>query len=129
MSIEVTVSLSDKVYNQAALLAKMTNRDAPDILAEKLENELLPLGSFEMGVKPVEKLSDDEVLAEANLMMNKKQGKRLSYLLGLQQEEQLTTTEKIELSSLVQIYQECFLRKGLAIAEAVRRGLKESVEG
>ena len=45
-----------------------------------------------------------------------------------QQEGQLSDTERSELISLMQLYQDGLLRKAQALREAVRRGLREPLE-
>jgi len=70
-------------------------------------------------------LSDDSVLALADSQMEPDLDKRLSVLLGKQQESELLEVERRELAALMQAYQEGLLRKAQALAEAVRRGLME----
>ncbi|MFB2983576.1 hypothetical protein ACE1CM_46660 [Microseira sp. BLCC-F43] len=59
------------------------------------------------------------------MQLEPEQDKRLSNLLNRQQEGIITEAEQIELSSLMQIYQEGLLRKATALKEAVQRGLME----
>ncbi len=75
--------------------------------------------------KPIEELSDDEVLDVAGLRMNKAQGQRLGRLLDCQQAGKLNEDERRELAALAQIYHEGLVRKAQGIAEAVKRGLME----
>jgi hypothetical protein len=57
--------------------------------------------------------------------MEPEQDARLSDLLDRQQSGILTETERKELQTLMQIYQEGLLRKATALSEAVKRGLME----
>src|SRR2546428_5254730 len=126
MSTEVTVSLPERVYNQAAWLAQLTCRDVPEVLAEVIESGLSPLGSSpSAALKPVKELSDGEVLEVAELQMAESQGELLGKLLERRQAGELSEYEENELSSLMQVYYESLVRKAHGIAEAVRRGLME----
>jgi len=128
MATEVTLSLPDTVYNQAARLAQLMNQDVSRVLAETIESALSPLGSPAVGLTPVEELSDSEILAAAHLQMDQVQGKRLGKLLDRQQAGKLTDAERGELAALMQIYHENLVRKAQALREAVRRGLIEPLE-
>lgn len=75
--------------------------------------------------RPVESLSDAEVLDLTELQLPPEQDRRLSVLLDRQQAGIQTETERPELGALMQAYQEGLLRKAQAIEEAVRRGLRE----
>jgi hypothetical protein len=113
------------VYNQAARLAELMNQDVPRVLAETIESVLSPLGVSASDLTPVGKLSDNEVLAAADLQMDGAQGRRLGRLLDRQQAAKLKESERNELAALMQVYHECLVRKAQALGEAVRRGLRE----
>jgi hypothetical protein len=119
----ISLNLPDKVYQQAARLAQLMNRDVSRLLAETIESALSPLGTFEADIAPVENLSDRKILAITALQMNKTQGKRLNKLLNRQQEEKLSPSEQNELAALMQVYHGLLIRKAQAVAEAARRGL------
>jgi hypothetical protein len=76
----------------------------------------------------VSALPDEDVLALTALQMKPAQDRRLSLLLDRQQTGSLTEAERFELFTLMQVYQEGLLRKAQALHEAVRRGLRESLE-
>jgi hypothetical protein len=57
--------------------------------------------------------------------MEPEQDAQLSKLLDRQQAGLLVESERIELQTLMQIYQEGLLRKATALSEAVKRGLIE----
>ncbi|MCI0491198.1 MAG: hypothetical protein L0229_31800 [Blastocatellia bacterium] len=128
MATEVILNLPDDVYNQAARLAQLMNRDVPHVLAETIENALAPLGPSTDGFKPVEELSDSEVLAEVELRMDEASGRRLGKLLDRQQAAKLSEAERGELAALMQVYHERLVRKAQAIREAVQRGLREPLD-
>lgn len=73
----------------------------------------------------VSELSDQEVLKLAESQMTPAEDRRLSQLLDRQQAGKLKAEERLELFALMQIYQNGLLRKAMALAEAVRRGLRE----
>ena len=125
MSTEVVLHLPDNLFRQASRMAELSNRDLPHVLTETLENAFFPLGPLAETLAPVEKLSDREVLQLADLRLKNSQGKRFSRLLTRQNAGKLSETERIELTALLQISQEGMLRKAQALAEAVRRGLRE----
>jgi hypothetical protein len=70
-------------------------------------------------------LSNEEVLALADLQMDTDVDRKLSQLLDKQQTGTLTEPERIELIRLMQLYQSSLLQKAEGLAEAVHRGLRE----
>jgi hypothetical protein len=70
-------------------------------------------------------MSDTEVMALAQAQMSPQQGKRLDHLLARQREESLAAHEQAELLALMQEYNRLWIRQSEALAEAVRRGLRE----
>ena len=125
MSTQVTVTLPDEVYERAERLAQLSHRAVTDILAEMIAVSLPVLRPQAAVPAPVETLTDAEVLALADLQLPAEQDQRLSTLLDRQQAGTITETERAELAALFQLYQEGLLRKAQALAEAVRRGLRE----
>jgi hypothetical protein len=125
MATEVILNLPDNVYHQAARLAQLMNRDVSRLLAETIESALSPLGSASEILTPVEELSDSDLLSAAELWMEEAQGRRLGKLLDRQQSGKLSEAERSELAALMQVYHEHLVRKAQALAEAVRRGLRE----
>jgi copper homeostasis protein CutC len=123
--MDVILHLPDEVYDQAARLAQLMNQDVSRVLTETIESALSPLGASLNDLTPVEKLSDSDLLAAAELRMDTAQGKRLGRLLDRQQAGTLAETERRELAALMQVYHQCLVRKAQALSEAVRRGLRE----
>lgn len=122
MSAEVTLTITDTVFQRAQLWAQHSGRPVDEFLAETLELSLSPLGE---APKQAELWSDDEVLAGCDAKMVETDDLRLSELLAKQRESQLAESDAAELRRLMFIYQEGLLRKAVAIREAVRRGLRK----
>lgn len=123
--MEVVLNLPDNLYAQVARLAQLTNRDVSLVLTDTIESVILPLGPSQADLKPAEELSDEELLAVADLRMDEAQGKRLGKLLYRQQAGELSEVERSELAALMQVYHEGLVRKAQALSEAVKRGLRE----
>lgn len=128
MSTQVIITLPDEIYHRAERLAQLIHRDVADILADTLALSLPPLSLQPEAVRPIMELSDEDVLALAELQMEPDQDRRLSVLLEGQQAGELTDAERPELLALMQLYQERLVRKAQALREAVRRGLRQPLE-
>jgi hypothetical protein len=124
---EVTLTLPDTVYQQAARLASVTNRPVAEVLAEVIAVSLPSVEAMNEA-PPVSELSDREVLALSELNPDKTEDERYSELLDRQQAGTITEAERVELSALMQRYQWNLLRKAEALAEAVKRGLREPLK-
>lgn len=128
MSMRVTVTLPDDVYRRAEYLARVTDRDVADVLAETIHRSLEPLGIQRAADQSPAEQSDAEVLAVADSQMDTAQEQRLSQLLEKQQARQLTDEDRLALLALMQVYQDGLLRKAQALREAVRRGLRPPLD-
>ena len=124
MSAEITLTLTDTVFERAQLWAQHSGRPVDEFLAEALELSLSPLGE---APKRAELWSNDEVLSGCEATMDETDDLRLSELLEKQRESQLAESDAAELRRLMFSYQEGLLRKAMALREAVRRGLRESL--
>jgi hypothetical protein len=127
MSTQVVLTLSDDLYIRAQLWAALTRRDLPETLTDALEIVLTPLPEPPAGEPPVTSMSDAEVMALAQAQLSPQQGTRLDHLLAKQREKQLTAPEQSELLALMQGYHRLWIRQSEALAEAVRRGLREAL--
>jgi hypothetical protein len=125
MSTQVTLILPDEVYERAERLAQLSQREVTAILAEMIAVSLPALRAGSEAPPAVATLSDEEVLALTDLRLPATEDRRLSALLDRQQAATITETERADLGSLLQLYQEGLLRKAQALEEAVRRGLRE----
>jgi hypothetical protein len=129
MATRVVVTLPDDVYRRVERLAQLTNREVADLVADTITLSLPPLDLSTGSVPAVMSLSDEEVLALMELQMLPAQDRRLSALLQKQQAQALSVPEQAELLALMQVYQEGLLRKAQALREAVRRGLRGTLDG
>ena len=119
--MEVTVTLTDSIYNSFSQLAAKTNRSVDDVIVEKIQTDYwIENADVAQGLA---NLADVEVLELANLKLSRTQDRRLSLLLDNQRESRITTSGKIELEGLMGLYHLSNLRKAQGIAEAVKRGL------
>lgn len=123
MSTQITITLSDELYQQAERFARLANRDLATVLTDAIQGSISPVSSRADTLIPMNKLSDQEVLALTELQLEASQDESLSQLLDRQQAGQLTETDNHELQALMEIYQEGLLRKATALSEAVQRGL------
>jgi hypothetical protein len=128
MSTTVTVTLRDDVYRKVRQLAQLANLKVSEVLTEAIELSLLPGSPQPFTVKSAAELPDDEILKLAELQMSPSQDRRLSRLLHRQQAGKLTSSERAEMLTLMQLYHDGLLRKAQALREAVRRGLREPVK-
>jgi hypothetical protein len=125
MGRQVTLVLPDEVLSRAERLADLAHRDVTEVLAEALSAMLPPLDAVAEGSRPMSELPDDDVRMLADLRLSAVQDQRLSQLLDAQQAGTLSDPERIEMLSLMQLYEANWLRQAEALAEAVRRGLRE----
>ena len=117
MSEQITLTLPLGVYRRVEAFAKRSGRPMGELLAETIELTFTPLGER----------SDDEVIADSEIAMADADNRRLSELLGLQSEGQLSQSDREELAGLMGLYERLLLRKAQALEEAVRRGLRGPV--
>jgi len=122
--MEITLQLSDKLYEQARQWAAITQQELDDALTDALSVVLTPVYTSPELEKPVASLSDEELLAQSQAQMATSQGQRFSQLLRQQREDNLSEEEHRELFALAQLYQRLWLRQSEALAEAVRRGIR-----
>ncbi len=128
MSTQVTLTLPDEVYRRAERLAQLSSRDVADVLADTIALSLAAVALKSEAVQPISALSNEEVMALAELQMAPEQDQRLSNLLDKQQAGTLIEIEGSELLALMQVYQENLLRKAQALNQAVQRGLLKPLE-
>jgi hypothetical protein len=125
MSVQVTLSLPNNLIEHAKQLGTATKRDTAEVLADALEMMWPTLPDSPTANLPaVETLSDGDVLALADMKLDRTQNERLGELQSKGKQTALSEVERFELLSLLQIYQLGQLRKSEALAEAVRRSLR-----
>jgi len=130
MSVEITLTLPNGLVEHAQYFGQATKRSVEEVLIDTLEilwptledlptRDLYPL---------ITSLTDKEILALANMKMDKSQNRRLGHLQAKGKEVSLTEAERFELLALLQIYRLGQLRKSEALAEAVHRGLRRPIQ-
>jgi hypothetical protein len=125
MSQRVTLELPDEILNRAERLAGLAHREVADVLVEAVLAVLPPLDLVMEDSRPVSALSDEAVLSLASRQLPAAQDRQLSRLLDEQQAGTLNDAGRRELLALIQLYEVNWLRQAGALAEAVRRGLRE----
>ena len=125
MTVSITLQLSDNVVEQAQRLGQITQQAIEVVLGDALETIGLTWDSCsdENLLKPIDQLSDPDIVDLALAKMPPEHHARLGDLQTQGKASSLTESERYELLSLLQIYQFGLLRKAAAIAEAKRRNL------
>jgi hypothetical protein len=127
MSTQVVVTLSDELLQKATQWASLTRRDLPQTLADALQIAFAPIRPGTGGEVQIHDLSDQQVLALTTIQMKSAHSIRLNELLAKQQDEQLDNEEQSELMALMEVYNRSWIRQSEALAEAVRRGLRQPI--
>ena len=125
MTTQVTISLSDELYQGVANFVQLLGKDIREVLSETIALSLAPIVTQNQVPPAVTELSDRELLTLTEFTLEPQTDIRLSELLERQQEGLITLPEQSELLGLMQSYQEGWLQKTQAIVEAVKRGLRE----
>lgn len=120
----LTVDLPDDLARSLTLLARSRGCREPEMAVELLRSSVVKR-EVEATLDAMKGLSDQEVIALADLRLAPKDDKRLSELLELNGEGALTNKQRRELDALMQIHNDALLRKSAGLAEAVRRGLRQ----
>ncbi len=122
--MEITLNLPEKTYQDIAMVAKKSKRKVIELIVDVVEEKY----SKQSLERPLANLSNEEVLALANLQMPEKQSKRHSELLYKNQAGTIKPQEKQELEFFQQVYGVTLARKTDGIYEAVQRNLINSPE-
>jgi hypothetical protein len=128
MTIPITINIPEDLYQRAKRFAHLANRDIESVITDTMLSSLPLMGEHIDALQPVATLSDEEILELAHSQMAPSQDAQMSDLLAKQRENELTEPEAIDLAALLQAYQEGWLRKTTALAEAVKRGLMEPLD-
>jgi hypothetical protein len=126
---QITIDLPVSLVESAQCLGKATERELSEVLIDTLEiilptfNNLSAVGNH----VEISHLLDTEVIELANSKMDVVQNQRLGELQAKGKNTGLTEAEGYELSVLISIYQMGQLRKSIALAEAVKRGLRDAL--
>ena len=128
MDTQITLTLPSDLYQRAANIAAITwwtVEDAVLVMLEVSLPALIPLVDLN---KPVDALSDEAVLALTNLQMTPDYDSRHSALLYRQQSGGMSASERRELQTLQRVYEIGMIFKSRALAEAVKRDLRELLQ-
>ena len=121
---QLTLNLRDEIARQAQTLAALEGKAVEEFLAGVVEQNLAEDPEAEL--RRLATLSDEDVLALADLAMTPHEDERLVELLEANSEGRLTPAERQELDALVRLNTEGMLKKSLGWAEAARRGLRQA---
>ena len=69
MGTQVTITLSDELYQQAERFARLANRDLTTVLTDAIEGSIPSVSSRADTLIPITELSDWEVLASTELQL------------------------------------------------------------
>lgn len=118
----LTVTLSDQALREALVRAELEGRAVEEYVAQIVEEKLA--GDHDRELALMASLSDEDVLAMADLRMSDEESRRSSELLDLNREGKLDANQRAELDRLMDIYTKGTLKKAVGLAEAVRRKLR-----
>jgi hypothetical protein len=122
----LTINLPDDLAKRITSMARSRGCKEPEIAVELLRSSIVSHDVSD-DLEAVKDLSDDEVIAMADLRLTPEDDARLSELLDLNGEGALTAKQRRELDALMKIHNEALLRKAQGWAEAVRRGLRPPI--
>ena len=128
MDTQITLTLPSDLYQRASTIAALTGWTVEDAVLVMLEVSLPALIPLVDLNKPVETLSDEAVLALTNLQMTPEYDSRHSALLHSQQSGTMSHDDRRELQTLQRVYEIGMIFKSRALAEAVKRHLRQSLE-
>ena len=128
MSIEVTLSLQEDLYEDVKRWAALNQQDLSDVITYALTIVLNRVHAAPKPEPPVSSLSDEEVLARSRAQRNSLRGRRLTTLLEKQRQGLLTEGERPELHALMHSCSGLWSRHEEALTEAIRRGLRPPLD-
>jgi len=127
MNREVTIQLSEDVFDGASNLAQVSGFAIDELLAKLFEVILKPTQTAYQNRAFIQRLfallPDDEILNLANLKMDSEKLELYNQLLAAQQEQELSAGDANDLEALGLYYDRINLVKSYAMVEAVRRKL------
>ena len=115
MPLTVMLELPDILFQDAHHLAQQTEQRVEDVLLEWLQR-----GASD---RPVELLSNEQLLVTADSQLPTVLQNELSELLALNREGLLESQQQSRLDELMQVYRKGLVRKAQALKEAVARGI------
>lgn len=125
MVAQVTVTLPNEVYRQAERIAQLSQTNVGEVLTASLSAAFAPNETQPNAYRPLEHLSDNEVVKLAESTMDAALDQRLATLSQRRKTGRLKPKEAKELEGLMKVYSLGQVRKAQAMREAVTRGLLE----
>jgi len=120
---QLTVDLPDDVAASLALMAASRGRNTLQLAADLIRSSVAE-NTVEKELQSLQGLSDEDVIAMADLRLTPDEDARLHELLELNGEDALSDQQRSELDDLMHVYDDAVLRKSMGLAEAVRRKLR-----
>lgn len=128
MATQIPLTLPPDLYQRASNIASLTGWTVEDAVLVMLEVSLPALIPLVDLNKPVETLDNNDLLALTHLEMSPAYNSRHSELLYSQQAGTISRIEGRELQTLQKVYEIGMIYKSQALAEAVKRGLRQTLE-
>jgi hypothetical protein len=129
---EITLRLPEEVFAEAATLAQVSGLAMDEFMAKLFQVIVKPAQTIPQNRTLVRRvfafLSDDEILALANLKVETDKRTLFNQLLAMQKEQELSAGDSADLEALGQHYDKINLVKSYAMVEAVQRGLMAAPE-
>jgi hypothetical protein len=122
----LTVDIPDDLANSIAMMAAVRGYETPQMAIELIRSSIVQ-SEVEKSLEEAKGLSDEDVIAMADLRLSPEENQRLSELLELNSEGAITAEQSAELDDLMQIHNDALLKKSLGWAEAVRRKLRAPI--
>jgi hypothetical protein len=128
MIAQLQITWTEPLLRRAERFAKLAGRTIEEmypvllILSAPTFTHILNLD------RPVSELSDEDVLAIANLQMLPEVDARYSDLIHAKGRRPLTPEEEVEVRIFTDVYGIGLVYKAEALAQAVKRGLREPLE-
>ena len=127
MNREVTIQLPEEVFGEAATLAQISGFAIDELMTKFLQVIVKPARSIHENRLLIRRifslLSDEEILALANLQVEEDKLALFNQLLAAQKEQELSAGDAADLETSGQHYNKINLVKSYAMVEAVRRKL------
>jgi hypothetical protein len=127
MNREVTLQLPEEIFDEAATLAQVSGLAMDEFMAKLFQVIVKPAQTIPQNRTIVRRvfafLSDEEILALANLRVEVDKLALFNQLLAAQKEQELSAGDAADLEALGQQYDKINLVKSYAMIEAVRRKL------
>src|SRR4051794_18619798 len=99
----LTVDLPDDLATSIAMLAAVRGCETPQMAVELIRSSIVQ-SEVEKSLEEAKGLSDEDVIAMADLRLSPEENQRLSELLELNSEGAITAEQSAELDDLMQIH-------------------------